>query len=138
MKTTINIKQFYKELGKLLYAVAMSDKKIQKKEVKALHEFVSKELAPSELTLDSSGMNQAFYVDFEFENYANQKISIQAAHDSFMKFLDDNLTDIDTSLIVKSIEVIEKVATSFRKVNAQERLIIDKIKREINEKYDLF
>lgn len=138
MKTKVNIKQFYKELGRLLYAVAIVDGKIQNKEVKALHDFVSRELALNESTSDSSGMNQAFYVDFEFEDYANQKISIQSAHDSFMKFLDTNLIDIAPALIRKSVNAIEKVATSFRKVNKQERQIIDKIKKEISEKYDLF
>lgn len=133
-----NVKQFYKELGHLLYAVAIVDGKIQKKEVNALREFVSKELALAEPTSDSSGMNQAFYVDFEFDDYANQKISIQAAHDSFMKFLEANITEIEPELIEKAIEAIEKVASSFRKVNKHEREMVDKIKREIEETADIF
>jgi len=132
-----NIKQFYKELGRLLYAVAMVDGKIQEEEVKALHEFVSRELALSEPTTDSSGMNQAFYVDFEFDDYAGQKLSIQAAHDSFMKFLRANVTEIDPKLIEKSIDAIEKIAGSFRKVNREERQIVNKIKIEIAQTADI-
>lgn len=133
MKTELNVKQFYKELGKLLYAVAMADKKIQKQEVDALHEFVAKELALSESTSDSSGMNQAFYVDFEFDDNAEKKISVQEAHDSFIRFLDANIESIDEKLINKSIKAVEKVATSFRKMNAEERELVDKIKTEIKE-----
>ena len=138
MRTKLNVKQFYKELGRLLYAVAMADKKIQKKEVKALHEFVSRELALSEPTSDSSGMNQAFYTDFEFEQYASQNISIKEAHDSFMKFLDTNVMEIGPELIDKSVEAIEKIAGSFRKINKKERIMIDKIKGEIKEIAELF
>ncbi len=133
-----NVKQFYKELGHLLYAVAIVDGKIQNKEVKALREFVSKELALSEPTSDSSGMNQAFYVDFEFKDYVNQKVSIQSAHDAFMKFLEAHITEIEPVLIEKAIEAIEKVASSFRKVNKQEREIVNKIKSEIAQTADLF
>jgi len=62
-----NIKQYYKELGKLVYAVAAADGAIQPEEKEKLHQFVLKEIAYHEHTVDSSGMNQALYVDFEFE-----------------------------------------------------------------------
>ena len=133
-----NIKQFYKELGKLLYAVAMSDGKIRKKEIKTLHEFVSNELALSEPTSDSSGMNQAFYVDFEFDKYAEENISIEEAHNSFIKFLEANIATLEPALIERSIELLEKVAGSFRKINKKERAMIDKIKSEISQAADFF
>lgn len=138
MKNSAIIKQFYKELGKLLYAVAMSDKKIQKKEVKALYDFVSKDLALSEPSSDSSGMNKAYYTTFEFEEYANNHVSIQQAHDSFMNFLDSHVTEIAPELIDRSIQAIEKVASSFRQVNKSERAIVDKIKSEIKGMIELF
>lgn len=138
MKNPAIVKQFYKELGHLLYAVAMADKKIQKKEVKALHEFVSKDLALFETSSDSSGMNKAYYVDFEFEDYANKNISIEEAHDSFMKFLDANLMEIDSELIEKSVIAVERVGKAFRKLNKVEKQMIDKIKSEIKEMVELF
>jgi hypothetical protein len=138
MKTSFDVKQFYKELGRLLYAVAIVDGRIQGEEVKALHKFVSHELALSEASSDSSGMNLAFYVDFEFEDYASQKISLQAAYDSFINFLDANIMNIDPVLVKKSVQAIEKVAAAFENTNMQESALIDKIKKDINEKYDLF
>ena len=134
----VNIKQFYKELGKLLYAVAKSDGKIQPKEIKVLHEFVLKELALFEPTIDSSGMNQAFYADFEFEKYFQLNISIDEAHSSFIKFLEENIDHIDPVLITKTIQAIEKVAKSFRSINKKEQAMINKIKTEITQVADLF
>ena len=82
----LNIKQFYKDLGKLLHAVAMADGEIQGSEVEALHEFISREFALSENTTDSSGMNQAFYVDFEFDYCSDNKINMLSAGNLFIKF----------------------------------------------------
>jgi hypothetical protein len=138
MENKAIVKQFYKELGRLLYSVAMADKKIEKEELKALHEFVSKDLAHFETSSDSSGMNKAFYVDFEFEDYANHHVSVQQAHDSFMNFLDAHVMEIDPKLIEKSVEAVEKVANAFRKVNKAEREMIDRIKSEIKEMVELF
>lgn len=138
MDTAFNVKQFYKELGRLLYAVCMADEKIQPAEVKALQEFVSKELAMAEHSSDSSGMNKAFYTSFEFEEYAKQHISVDEAKASFLKFLDANILAITPGLIDMSVEAIEKVAASFRKVNKKEREMINSIKAEIREIADLF
>ena len=133
---TLNFKQFYKELGKLLYAVAAMDNKIQKEEVDALHKFVSKELALSEVDSDSSGMNIAFYTDFEFDDYANQHVSMKDAYTSFIKFIQENRERIDPLLIDKSINAVENISSSLRKATPEEKKIIDKIKREIRQAID--
>ena len=138
MNKTLNPKQFYKELGRLLYAVAMADKKIHPKEVTALKEFVLHQLASVESTSDSSGMNQAFYTSFEFGAYAGQHVNIEEARSSFMKYLDEHILQINPELIDKAIEAIEKVASAFRKVNKEEKEMIASIKKEIMEIADLF
>ncbi|MCX6297078.1 MAG: hypothetical protein NTX97_13660 [Bacteroidetes bacterium] len=138
MKTNELLKQFYKQLGRLLYAIAKVDEKIQKKEVEALNEFVSKELAFFETSTDSSGMNQAFYTYFEFEECINKKISIEEAHASFVNFLDANIIDLDFTLIEKSITAIEKIAGAYRKINKKEKQLINTTKSRIRSLIDLF
>jgi len=138
MNATFNKKQFYKELGHLLYAVCMADGKIKDDEAKAMREFVLKELATFEPGSDSSGMNQAFYTSFEFEEYARHHVPVTEARTSFMEFLDRNILLIEPELIDKTVQAIERVAASYRKVNRQEREMIDSIKAEIREMADLF
>ena len=82
-----NIKQYYKELGKIVYAVAIADGKINPEEITTLHEFVAKELAANENAVDSSGMNEAFYVDFEFEESIRKNLTIETAIKSYAKFI---------------------------------------------------
>ncbi len=73
-----------------MYAVAYSDGKVRKKEVDALREFVLKELAPSEPSTDFSGMNQAFYTQFEFEDIANKNGPATIVFLSFVEYLKKN------------------------------------------------
>lgn len=132
-----NIKQFYKELGRLLYSVAMADGKVQEEEIKMLHKLISG-LAFSEATSDSSGMNHAFYAEFEFEKYVKDNVKIKEACDSFINFLNSNVADLDPILISKSVDAIEKIADAFNKVSEEEREVINKVKKEILEITEIF
>ena len=131
-QTEFNFKQFYKELGHVLYVVAYSDGEIRKKEVEALREFVLKELAPFEHSSDSSGMNKAFYTQFEFDDIANKKASADEVYSSFVKYLNENGAHINNHLKSSIINAVEKVAHAYKNTNKKEREMIDKIILEID------
>ncbi|HWY37428.1 MAG TPA: hypothetical protein VNY73_02645 [Bacteroidia bacterium] len=126
-----NIKQYYKELGKLVYAIAIVDGSIQPEEVKVLHDFVGKELADHEPTSDSSGMNKAFYVDFEFDTSVEEHLNSREAITSYIRFVHSNYEPTDKALIQRSVKLLEKVAFAYNKQN--EKNIIEQVKDEISE-----
>ncbi|MBI2271415.1 MAG: hypothetical protein HYU69_13815 [Bacteroidetes bacterium] len=127
----MNHKQFYKEFGHLLYAIASSDGKVRRKEVEALREFVLKELTPFELTSDSSGMNQAFYTQFEFDDMADKHIPASEVFMSFVQYLKSNAPLINEQLKNSIIKAVEKVAHAYKKTNKLEQEMVDKLKEEI-------
>lgn len=127
----LNYKQFYKELGQLLYAVAYSDGKVDKEEVDELREFVLKELAPFEPESDSSGMNLAFYTQFEFEDIAEKHSPSSIVFWSFLQYLKSNARYMDEQLKTLIIEAVEKVAEAYHKVNKQEQDMINLLNQEI-------
>jgi len=127
----LNYKQFYKELGHLLYAVAYSDGKVRKKEVDALREFVLKELAPFEPSTDSSGMNQAFYTQFEFEDIASKNEPTTIVFLSFVEYLKKNAAQMDDHLKTAIVKAVEKVAQAYKKTNKLELEMINKLQKEI-------
>lgn len=131
LNSELNYKQFYKEFGHLLYAVAYADGKIHKSEVEALREFVLKELAPFEPTSDSSGMNQAFYAQFEFEDIADRNEAANEVFISFIMYLKKNASYINEHLKTSIIKAVEKVALAYEQTNKQEQEMIDKLKIEI-------
>jgi hypothetical protein len=126
-----NVKQYYKELGKLVYAVAIADGAIQDEERDKLHEFVSKELAYKESTTDSSGMNQAFYVDFEFDEAAEKLIPINDVIKGYTRFVQANREPDDKILIRNSVKLLETVADAYSK--KKEKNIIDNVKQGIDQ-----
>lgn len=121
-----NVKQYYKELGKLLYAIAMADGAVQAEEIDELHAFVMKELAHNERTYDSSGMNQAFYVDFEFDDNVKEHKPLNGAVADFKKFIEQNSEKGDEALIDRSVRLMEAVAFAYSK--NREKLILDQVK----------
>lgn len=138
MKTTVNMKQFYKELGKLLYAIAFADEKIEKQEVAKLEEIILKNFAPLEHTSDSSGMNQAFYASFEFEECAKNKIPAKEAFTSFLGFIDANILELDPAIIERTIKATKQVAASFKGINKKEEEMIKYIETQISKLQDIF
>ena len=126
-----NIKQYYKELGKIVYAVAITDGTIKPEEVEALHEFVIRNLANYELSTDSSGMNKAFYVDFEFENSVETHLNIETAIRSFARFIHVNYEKGDELLLQHSYKLIEKVADAYSR--EKEKEVVLKVKSGIDQ-----
>jgi DNA-directed RNA polymerase sigma subunit (sigma70/sigma32) len=121
-----NIKQYYKELGKLVYAIALADGIIQEEERHELHHFVLTQLAHYEKTYDSSGMNKAFYVDFEFEEAIKRHMISDDAIKSYTKFMESHFEDGDQKLIERSMKLLESVANAYTK--RAEKNILNTIK----------
>jgi hypothetical protein len=126
-----NVKQYYKELGKLVYSVAMADGIVQPEERVKLHQFVLKEMAAKEPTSDSSGMNQAFYIDFEFEAMEEKQPPIDDLIRSYTRYVHANYEPGDTKLIQNSIDLLEAVSLAF--TEKKEKQIIEKVKNEFSE-----
>lgn len=128
-----NIKQYYKELGKLVYAVAIADGVIQPEEIDKLHSIVLKELALKEHSIDSSGMNQAFYVDFEFEKSEKERIDIDDAIKSFNHFIYINNEPNDEALMKRSMKLLKNVSNVY--TDRKEKQIIERVEKELNDVY---
>ena len=126
-----NIKQYYKELGKMVYAVAMADGVIKSEEIETLHQFVLKDLAMHEVHIDSSMMNEAFYVDFEFENSIKTNLDTNTAIKSYAKFIHNNFETGDEGLIQRSVKLLETVAGAYSR--SKEKEVVLQIKGEISE-----
>lgn len=122
-----NVKQYYKELGKLLYAIAIADGVVQQEEKENLHRFVLKELAHNERSYDSSGMNQAFYVDFEFEDQVQKHPEINGTIQHFLQFVETHVEPGDEELIDRSIRLMEGVSEAYSK--KREKNIIAQVKK---------
>ena len=113
----------------MVYAVAIADGVVQHEEREKLHQFVLKALANNEHSYDSSGMNQAFYVDFEFEESERNNINLNGSIASFSKFIQENYEPNDKQLVERSVKLLEVVATAYSK--NKEKNIIEAFKNRL-------
>ncbi|MES2138499.1 MAG: hypothetical protein V4511_02245 [Bacteroidota bacterium] len=126
-------KDFYSELGKLLYAVADIDHVITQKEKKALYDIVKNELVPSERHTDQFNTDVAFYTEMEFD-FMDESIADSAdAFNSFIDFVEDHHTAFDERMKKVSLHVAKELAQAYHGTNKKEKVLIDKLKERLNK-----
>lgn len=125
-------KEFYSELGKLLYAIADSDGVITKQERTALLELVKKELVPNENSIDEFGTDAAFYPEFEFDIMDDAITEPKVAFESFINFMEMHRKAIDKKLIKIALKVATKIADSYYQTNKKEHDLINMLKNKLN------
>jgi hypothetical protein len=128
----LNVKEFYRELGALLYAIAYSDGKVRKKEFQALREFLLREVAPAEHEYDSSGMNKAFYTEFSFEAENEMHEAASEAFDRFVSYFRKNHKLIERPQKELILRAVDKVATAYKRTNKKEREMVRRLKLELD------
>jgi uncharacterized tellurite resistance protein B-like protein len=119
-------KEFYSELGKLLYAVSDIDGTISEAERNKLQEIVKKELAPLEVHVDKNGTNTAFYSEIEFDFLDEQAADAEAAFESFMNFVEDHHTAFDEKMIKASLRLMKELAAAYYGTNKKEKELIQR------------
>jgi uncharacterized tellurite resistance protein B-like protein len=124
-------KEFYSELGKLLYAVADIDGMITHQEKRKLQEIVKKELVPSEKHLDEFGTDAAYYSEIEFDFQDEEIGDAEAAFNSFIDFVEDHHTAFDEKMLKACLHVARELAAAYRGTNRKEKALVDKLKNQL-------
>lgn len=123
--------RFYKQLGKLLYAVAKADGKVQEPEVKAIHEIVVADLLPLEESIDAFGTDAAFYAEFEFDLLHDRNVHKDLAYKDFVNYLKENDQHIDAQLRALILKAVEKVAEAYHGTEEPEAELIADLKQHL-------
>ncbi len=125
-------KEFYSELGKLLYAVADIDKVITQQEKLKLQKIVREELVPYEKHTDEFGTIAAFYSEIEFDFSDEQFLDSEAAFNSFIDFITEHHTAFDAKMKRVCIHVVKEIASSYRGINKKENELIKELRDKLN------
>ncbi len=124
-------KNFYSELGKLLYAVAKADGHISPREAKEIHRAVAEELVPQETATDEYGTDAAHFAEIEFEIMDETMADPEVAFDSFVMYVEEHKSAFDARLREITLKVARQVAESYRGVNRKEAKVLDKLQAEL-------
>lgn len=125
--------QFYSELGKLLYAIADSDKRISPKEKARLLKIIETDLLPVEQHEDSFGSSVAFYPEIEFAYLENEIVDPEAAFDSFLNFIDKHRTAIDHKMRDTCLHFAKEIAKTDYGITKKEKELLKKLKEKLAE-----
>lgn len=118
---------FYKELGKLLYAIASADETITEQEKAAVSKMIVERLLHKETDEDRFGTNEAWITQFAFDT---EEESYRSAEEAFEEFLDfakaykNELTDQDLDVC---ISLSEHMADAYRHVNKKEHKMLKEL-----------
>lgn len=125
------IRSYYKELGKLLYAVAKADGKINPHEVEELKRIIKSELVPAEKETDKFGTDAAFYTEFEFETYEDLDIDADLAYDSYISFVKEHNNYVTLEMREKAYFLATNVSDAFKGKNKAEKNLINRLKKDL-------
>jgi hypothetical protein len=128
----MNYRDFYSELGKLLYAAADIDGVITPEEKQRLLDIVKKEIVPAEKEKDGFGTNDAFYTEIEFEFLDEQIADPVAAFKSFVNFVEDHKTAFSAAQIKGCIRITKEIARAYHGTNKKEEHLIHELYKSLN------
>lgn len=122
---------FYKEFGRLLYAIAAADGRVSDKEVASLKRIVSEELVPLESSTDHFGSDQAYITEFEFDVLADRSASSEGAFDSFIAYMAGHKKDLEPWRRELIYRAADTVAGAFHGVNKSELPLLIALRRHL-------
>ncbi len=125
-------RQFYSELGKLLFGLANVDGSISNKEREALKQLVKTELAPSEKHTDKFGTDAAYYTEMEFDILEDTMMDPEQAFDSFLFFIENHHSAIDDRMRQVTLKVAKKLADKYHRTSKKEKEFIKKLEAKLN------
>lgn len=123
---------FYKELGRLLYAIAAADGKVSDKEVRMLKKVVSEQLVPQEVSTDHFGTDQAYITEFEFDVLADRSASAEGAFDSFIAYMARHKHDLPPARKELIYRCADAVASAFHGVGKAELPLLIELHRHLH------
>lgn len=118
-------RSIYKAMGSLAYAIAVADGAIQPEEKTVIRKMVLNEFELSDI--DNAWINNMF------EELEEKAINVDDAYQYAIDTLESNrfAFDFDEEMKKKCLRFIERTADSFEGVDNNERLIINRLKKDL-------
>jgi len=131
MNPKFEMKEFYVQLGKLAYAVALADGRVQKAEIKDLHKQVRDVLLRVEQSTDEFDTNLAFYTEFEFETRLELQTSVDEVYQSFISYLKENNNQITPRMKEIIFSTVRNIAEAYGGIVDREQELLNKLEIDL-------
>ena len=122
-------KQFYQNLGKLFYSIAIADKKVHATEVKKLREAVDKQWLDVDKVTDEFGTDAAYQIEIIFDWLLEQEEKESDTYfEEFRSYYKENTSEFTDSIKGLIWKTADGIAASFSGKNKSELVLLAKLK----------
>lgn len=127
--------EFYQNLGKLFYAIAMTDQKVRPAEIKRLRKYVRQSWLDVDEVKDELDTDAAYQIEIVFDwlqDYDN--VGGEVYFNEFKRFFKEHPEKFTPKINELILETADSIATSFAGKNKSEILLLQRLKSLLNTK----
>ena len=125
-------KNFYSEVGKLLYALAKADGSITSEEINAIHKLVLDDMIPLESSTDEFGTDSAFYIEMEFDYLNENFYDPDLAFNSFIDYVNEHYSAFNETLKLAVYNLANRLTMSYHETNIKDHYMMEKLKKVLH------
>jgi hypothetical protein len=122
---------FYRELGKLLYAIAAADNNITSAERKSLSNEITQRLLHKERSTDAYGTNKAWDTQFSFETTEDQGTTVDEAFDEFLDYIKTYKNQLKEDEVDICLKLADHIADSYHHINKKENKLLAQLRQAL-------
>ncbi|WP_062061580.1 hypothetical protein [Aquimarina longa] len=121
--------EFYQNLGKLFYAIAIADKVIQKSEYNLLRKIVKSEWSKTSLIEDEFGIDAIYQIEIVFDwlDY-EEELNAEEYFEQFEVYYKENTTYFTDSVKESIWDTTNTIAGVFSGKNKSELILLGRLK----------
>ncbi|MCM4153419.1 hypothetical protein DHD05_17640 [Arenibacter sp. N53] len=120
-------KNFYENLGKLFYAVAVADSRIHRQEIDKLRTFIRKYWLEVDELEDEYGTDAAFQIESVFDWLVDNEKAGDECFDEFREYYQDHAGIFNPFIKVLILDTANAISNSFAGKNKAELVLLGKL-----------
>lgn len=125
-------RQFYQNLGKLFYAIAMADKNVRPKEESRLQQDVRKYWLEMDDLNDEFGTDAAYQIEIVFDWLKNEEKDSETYYEEFEDFYKEYPSKFDAATRSLILRTCNDIASSFAGRNKSELILLARLQNLFN------
>ena len=120
--------EFYQNLGKLFYAVAMADKTVHPMEIEKLKSAVKKHWLTVDMVEDEFGTDAAYQIEIVFDWLQQEEKKSDTYFREFIDFYEEHPSRFSNTIKLLIYRTADAIASSFANKNKSELILLAKLK----------
>jgi DNA-binding ferritin-like protein (Dps family) len=128
----MDYKNFYQQIGNLLYAMSATDGHVRPEELTKIKGLVKQALVPLEDTEDEFGTDAAYFTEFQLDFCCENGLDAKDTYADFASFFREHSNSIKEDKRQLIFKMAAEVGASFNGFNKSELLFLERLKNDLS------